>query len=142
MSTFIDIKIEKDEDGVYDLKFENGGLAIDETMLTSLIIDINTDTYVSSFPVNSRQGHPIITFGSILWSVIRHTDFNDSVVDRIISIIDDIANGYIQAGVWNRHTIEVVSKGNFTLKLKLTTYNEVGNVLNQYFLPITTINKV
>lgn len=141
MSDIIDIKLEKDSDGVYDLVFEDGGFAVDNTMLTPLIVDITTDQYVSSFPVNSRQGHPIVTFGSILWSVIRHAAFDDIIVDRVVEIINDIANVYIEAGVWNRHEIEVLSKGTFTLKIQLTTYNEVGNVLNKYFIPITSINR-
>lgn len=142
MSDIIDIKLVKDSDGVYDLVFENGGFATDETMLTPIIIDITTDQYVSSFPVNSRQGHPVVTFGSILWSVIRHACFDEVIVDKVLEIINDIANVYVEAGVWERHEIEVLSKGTFTLKIQLTTYNEVGNVLNKYFLPITSINRV
>lgn len=135
----MDLALEVNELGLIDLVYENGGLKLDDSFKTSLLVDTNVDSYVDKYPIGLRQGSILDDeTATELWTKINHKRMTPDVINDIIVLISqDILQKYVDAGVWERHTVELYSQTNEEVVLLITVYSSYGNEQGRYFIPLS-----
>lgn len=138
---YIDTLLKYDENEIPDIVIEDNDIKLDNSFATSLIVDLNTDSYVYNYNIGNRGGCVGIEFGSDLWTLITHKRMDDETINKIINKINDILYTYEQLNVWERHKLEKQDFADGSIKLKITTYNSGGNQQNIYYIPYTKITE-
>lgn len=133
MGKMMDLKLQYNEaEKYYDLVFKNGGIAIEEGLDTSIIVDIDTDARAEEIPIPYQKGNMFFPYGSRIWAIIQNAVFDDNTILEIERELDNVLQDYINDGIWASHTITVEKLNIRSIVITITTYTNVGNVLNKY----------
>lgn len=121
---FIDIKMQQDKEGFFDIVLDNGGIEIDDTLETSIAATLFTDNYNSSMPLGQRRGGVGVYYGNNAWIRLLHRRSND---DEAVSYINNEYNSALQEDftsndVWQMNEVEVDFVFN-SLNVKITGKN-------------------
>ena len=106
---FIDLRMEQDKDGYFDLVFTDGGLALDYTLETSIAATLFTDSYYADMNIGKKRGGFGLYFGNRAWTQLEHSRDND---ESVISYINSeynrvIKQDFVENNVWEFTNIEV-----------------------------------
>lgn len=137
MEVISDIALESDNSGILDLVLDNGGFKLDaDTLKTNLLVDLNTDSYIKNSDINNRRGSVATTYGNELWNYIEHSTFDEKTVQRVLNEVNEILEKYVDAGVWDSHSVEIYSQTRTALVLRIVAYKKLENQETSYFIKL------
>ncbi len=111
---FIDLKMQQNKNGIFDLVFDNGGLKIDDTLETSIAATLFTDDYDNTLNFGQKRGCYGLYYGNNAWTKLYHSRYND---EEVISYVNNIYNNalnqdFVENNVYNFNNIEINSAFN------------------------------
>ena len=128
MKTFIDWKMQQLKDGTFDLVIENGGIALDQTLETSIAASLFTDSYSGEVNFGQRRGGMGIYFGNTAWTRLLHSKINDeetiAAVNREYN--ETLKNDFLDNNVWETNNIELYYAFN-TIYINVDSQNSSNN---------------
>lgn len=100
---FVDLAVEQDDTGTFDIVFTDGGLGLDFSLTTSIAASLFTDSYAGDISFGGRRGKLGIYFGNIAWTRIEHSQANDeeTAVFARAEYDNALQNDFVSNNVWN-----------------------------------------
>lgn len=132
----IDLAIVKDENSIIDFVFQNGGLKLTTSLLPSINAVLNTNNQIIDFTFGSREGSAGVTFGSGIWSILKHSRLDKQTINTLISEVSLSLNVFKDKGYWDKHSVELREKTSEKITLMITTYSGINT--KNYFIDLST----
>ena len=144
-----DLKLHKNSDGIFDISFENGGLALTDGLETSFMMTIYCQKRKDSIEDPRSRGGWIgnelnedgFEQGSLVWTFYQEK-LDDDTVNICQNYLEDAFQWYIDRGIAKE--IDIVVEKNIDLQklnAKITAIrNDNTEFVQDYDLWINTIN--
>ena len=120
----------------YDLVFENGGFAFDESLETSLIADFTTNARSENLPSGYRSGNIYFDFGSELWTQFDFSILDNETMQNIEKECINIMQKYVGEEIIKNFEITVEKLNLSCIVITIKTIDN-NDELNVYKIPLS-----
>lgn len=132
--TISDIKVVQNDQGLWDIVFENGGVAIDESLDSIITYLLFTNAFDNDFPVDQKQGWSGGFLTSYLWQYKHHVLTTDVLLE-----VEEVTRDALQPLLDNKivSNIEVlgeIDKSAGTMKIVIEYFQIKAGEIGKYYM--------